>query len=141
MEEEEEEGYQGCCIEWSSIYLASEMKLAVVGGRKVTNYDLVEKILDDFIRRNGKPEMIVSGGAKGVDSHAAIYAHTHDIELKEYPPDWSLGKYAPLKRNTTIVENSTFVVAIPDSESRGTYDTIRKAKERNIPVEIYTISG
>lgn len=113
------------------------MDLAVVGGRGVNDYSVVENILTEFITKNGPPKRIVSGGANGVDSHAARYAREHGIELKEYFPNWSLGRYAPLKRNTTIVENASYVIAIPDSKSTGTYDTIRKAKERGIPVEIY----
>lgn len=106
-----------------------ELKLAIVGGRTYNDYDAFKKIVDEYITElQSKPSLIISGGAKGVDTLAEIYAKDNNIPTEIFRPDWSKGKGAGLERNTDIIANSTHVLALPTKESRGTYDSIRKAK-------------
>ena len=95
------------------------MKLAIVGSRSITNYEKISEEIDIFI--DEIPEVIISGGAKGVDSLAEKYAYENNIEILIFKPDWKkFGKSAGVIRNKDIIQNSTHVLAFWDGSSKGT---------------------
>lgn len=123
------------------------MKIAVVGSRSITSYEMVRKALQRSpfwhpSREGQYPGVtIISGGADGVDTSAERFAEEHDCNLEVIEPDWndwSNGHPAKV-RNTTIVEEATAVVAVWDGHSNGTRDSIDKALDRgkNIYVETH----
>ena len=111
------------------------MRLGIVGSRNPgVSYLDWEKLLLEKIDPS-KVEMVISGGAKGVDTYAKIFAARHHIPYMEFAPQYSTyGKYATLKRNTQIVTESSTVLAFPTADSRGTLHSIREAKrlKRNL---------
>lgn len=113
------------------------MKLGIVGSRNPgVSYQDWEKLLLAKIDPS-KVEMVISGGAKGVDTYAKIFAGRHHIPYMEFAPQYSVyGKYATLKRNTQIVKEATTVVAFPTADSRGTLHSMREAErlKRNLIV-------
>jgi hypothetical protein len=65
-----------------------------------------------------------------------------DMKMKVFAPQWyKNGKYdkdAGTDRNTDIVNYSDYMIAFPAKDSIGTYDSIRKAQQKRIPlVTIY----
>ena len=111
------------------------MRLGIVGSRNPgVSYQDWENLLLEKIDPP-KVEMVISGGAKGVDTYAKIFAARHHIPYMEFAPQYSTyGKYATLKRNTQIVTESSTVLAFPTADSRGTLHSIREAKrlKRNL---------
>lgn len=107
-------------------------RIAVVGSREFWNVPEIKA------RIMGLPldATIVSGGAKGPDSIAVRVAETRRMKTQVFPADWSKGRGAGLARNTTIVEDCDQVLAFWDGESRGTADTIEKAKKAGKPVQV-----
>lgn len=105
------------------------MKLGIVGSRTPgVTYDEWEKLLLEKIDPL-KVELVISGGAKGVDTFAKLFAGRHHIPYMEFAPQYSVyGKYATLKRNTQIVSEANTVIAFPTSDSRGTLHSIKEAK-------------
>lgn len=114
------------------------MSLAVVGSRTFSSYDLLKQRLDQEFATNPF-HTIVSGGADGADSLAARYAKQNNINLVELRPDYSKGRYAPLLRNTDIVNASDRVIAFWDGKSPGTNDTIKKTRRANKPLIIVPV--
>lgn len=113
------------------------MRIGVVGSRDISDYDYVRLVLSTIVQPD---DIIISGGAKGVDRLAERYANENDIECVVYKPDWDkYGKQAGLIRNGTIVEDSDYIVAIWDGESKGTMDTIHKAEVANKQVMKFVI--
>ena len=113
------------------------MKLAIVGGRDFDDYALLANIIFsslcplDFIME------IISGGAKGADHLAENFAENNDIPLTVFPAEWDkYGKSAGFIRNQLIVDNCDMVLAFWDGQSRGTADTIEKAKKAKKPTFI-----
>lgn len=107
------------------------MKLAIIGSRSLYVEDLAKFI------PSGVTE-IVSGGAKGIDTCARVYALKNNIKLTEFLPDYrQYGRLAPLKRNIQIVDYTDEVLAFWDGKSTGTVYTIRQAKLRNKKVTVY----
>jgi predicted Rossmann fold nucleotide-binding protein DprA/Smf involved in DNA uptake len=86
------------------------------------------------------PIEIVSGGADGIDALAAVIARAWDILLIEHRPNYvRYGKRAPLERNTLIVADADEVHAWPAPWSRGTWDTIRKARAAGKPCVVHEV--
>ena len=109
------------------------MRVAVIGSR-----NLEIQNLEDYL----PPETteIVSGGAKGIDRCARIYALNNNILLTEYLPDYNrYGRSAPLKRNLQIIQNADLVLAFWDGKSKGTAFVIEECRKREIPIEIITL--
>ena len=56
-----------------------KMRLAIVGSREMKDSALFNKVINEFIAKNGAPIAIVSGGASGADSLAEKYACLNKI--------------------------------------------------------------
>lgn len=113
----------------------AEIRLAIIGYREFADYEYAKKCIKSWQRENGKIDLIVSGGARGADSLAERYAREHNIPTKILKPDWAgLGRSAGILRNTDIINESTHVLAFVSESSVGTWDSIRKAKSKGLPV-------
>lgn len=110
------------------------MKVAIVGSRSIEYVEIDRYIPPDA-------DLIISGGAVGVDTLAEKYADRKGIKKLIIYPDYSrYGKSAPLIRDRLMVDNADLVIAIWDGVSHGTEYTISYAKRRNVPCEIYIIT-
>lgn len=109
------------------------MKVAVVGSRSIANADISRYIPPDA-------DLIISGGAVGVDALAEKYADERGIKKMILYPDYEIyGRNAPLIRDKLIVDNADLVIAVWDGSSRGTEFTISYAKRRGVPCEVYIV--
>ncbi|MDE7153339.1 MAG: DNA-processing protein DprA [Muribaculaceae bacterium] len=106
------------------------MKLAIVGTRNPgVTYQEWEKLLLDKINPDDV-QVIISGGARGIDTYAKIFAEKHGIPCHEFLPEYAVyGKFAPLRRNIQIVNDADIVIAFPSENSRGTRHAIREAEK------------
>lgn len=105
------------------------MNIAIVGTRNPgVTYQEWEKLLLDKINPD-EIHMVISGGAKGIDAFAKLFAARHHKPYMEFAPQYGIyGRYATLKRNTQIVKEATTGIAFPSKESKGTYHTIKEAQ-------------
>lgn len=112
------------------------MKISIIGSRSFNDYDLVEKTITKTLDIS-LIDTVVSGGAKGADFLGEIFAKNHNLQTMIFLPDWEKhGKKAGFLRNSDIIKNSDHVFAFWDGESKGTYDSITKAKKANKPITI-----
>ena len=111
------------------------MKLAIVGSRTIETLNLNDYIKD-------KPDCIISGGAKGVDTIAWKWAVDNNVEVIVYRPDYNKdGKFAALKRNDIIIEKADKILAFWNGKSTGTKYVIDNAKKLNKEVEVFLIEN
>ena len=109
------------------------MKLLIVGSRSITDFDLSPYISDDV-------DMIISGGANGIDTVAEQYADGHRISKIIIRPRYELyGRGAPLKRNQEMVDMADAVLVIWDGKSKGTQFTMNYAKKVGKQVTVIQI--
>ena len=95
------------------------MKIAVIGSRNLKVENLEEYLPADCTE-------IVSGGAKGIDECAAVYAKAHSLNLTEFLPQYERYKRAaPIVRNKQIVDYADLVLAFWDGKSKGTKSVIQ----------------
>ena len=120
--------------------------IAIVGSREFDNPLIFDLLIDQLTNIIG-PFQLVSGGADGPDSWAEAFVKMqHDWpEPKIIRPDWyPRGTYwagAGKLRNTQIVKEAECVIAFWDGESRGTKDSIDKAKKYGKPCLIVYPDG
>ncbi|MBO4452488.1 MAG: DUF2493 domain-containing protein [Clostridia bacterium] len=109
------------------------MIVAVTGSRSIKSFEI-----DKFIPPD--TELIITGGAEGIDAIAEKFADRKGIKKLVIYPDYELyGKSAPLIRDKLIVDRADLVIAIWDGESGGTGYTISYAKRRGVPTQVYIV--
>lgn len=113
------------------------MNVIIAGGRDITDYDLIERA----VQQSGFDiEQVVSGGAKGVDTLAVLYAQKHDKHLALFMADWDRhGRKAGPIRNGQMAEYADALIAIWDGKSKGTKNMIDQATAKGMPVYIHRI--
>lgn len=113
--------------------LDSKYRLMIAGSRGIDNIDISPYISDNV-------EVIISGGAKGVDAVAEKYADEHRLSKIILRPDYeTFHRNAPLVRNREMVNMSDEILVFWDGKSRGTKYTIGYAKKVGKPVRIIKI--
>ena len=120
------------------------MRIVISGSRDFNNYEVIEsKILDIIGKLNSNNSIeIISGGCRGVDKCAEMFAYRNGYEFTEFPADWSLGKRAGYLRNKQMAEYASglngVLIAFWNMKSRGTKMMIDLA--RRYGLDIYIIN-
>lgn len=108
------------------------MNMGVVGNREGFTYDEVKEVLDRYLPLI---DTIVTGGAKGVDTHAMRYAKENGLCLIVYYPDLSIGSpKCFFDRNEKIVKASHMITAFNKKEHSDTTNTINIAQRYGVRV-------
>jgi len=111
-------------------------RIGVIGSRSFDDYKLLKNILSKFL-----PFKLVSGGAIGADLLAERFAIENNLLKEIFLPDWNkYGKRAGFIRNSLIVKNSDAIIAFWDGFSKGTKDTIEKARKKGKQLMIIDIN-
>jgi predicted Rossmann fold nucleotide-binding protein DprA/Smf involved in DNA uptake len=116
--------------------------IAVVGSRTATLADVENAIKS--CKLMPEHHIIVSGGARGADAHAKTIAFRDGFHYIEVPAHWDgpLKKGAGFARNSAIVDLADRIIAVWDGKSKGTLDTMNKAKEAGKdPVVFLALNG
>ncbi len=117
----------------------SPRHVAIVGSRHLVDYRKLCTTIRPLLRPD---DIIVSGGADGIDSLAERYARQNGHKFICFKPDQALIAakiaegmtreqaygFAALARNTQIVDRSDVMFAIACDHSKGTLDSYRKMK-------------
>lgn len=116
------------------------MRVIVAGSRNFDDYEFVSNILDQELK---ELDIIVCGGAKGVDECGRQYALKHDnVGLKMFRPKWDkYGKAAGPIRNEEMAKNADRLIAFCDGSSKGTSSMIKIAQKYNLEIKIINING
>lgn len=114
------------------------MKYAIVGSRDFERLDLVARFVQTL---TPKEDIVVSGGARGVDSIAETTAEQIGVGVISFRPDWeTYGKKAGIIRNKWIIDEADRVVAFWDGKSKGTKHSIDLAIQSGKPLIVRIIS-
>ena len=99
------------------------MKILIAGSREIKEFNF-----EGLIPKEA--DLIISGGAKGIDTLAEEYADKNNISKLILRPKYQkYGKNAPLVRNREMIELADYIIVIWDGKSRGTKYTIDYAKK------------
>ncbi len=110
------------------------MRFLVCGGRDYVNRQAVYDALD-LLNNEVGVTAIISGMARGADTHGAQWAQDRGVELVKFPADWNKhGKGAGPIRNQQMLNEGKpdGVVAFPGRN--GTADMIYRSKMAGLEV-------
>jgi hypothetical protein len=109
-------------------------KVAIIGSREWPDYEMVK----DYVYSLDEDDVVVSGGARGADQFAEIYARERGLTVLVLRADWDQhGRRAGLIRNHDIINECDRVVAFWDGRSTGTAHSLKLAKEAGKPALIF----
>lgn len=120
------------------------MGIICCGGRHFDCYTLLEYVIDSIIEEYGaKTEKVtvISGHCEGADQLGERYAKKRGTRLRVFPAEWTkYGKAAGPIRNSEMVSclssfSKKVVIAFKNERTRGTADTIKKA--RRLGYDVY----
>jgi hypothetical protein len=115
------------------------MKIAIIGSRDYPNLQEVQQYVQDQLN---EADVVISGGARGVDRTAEMAAKARGLKTEIYLPDWQrYGKPAGIKRNLQMIDACDFVVAFYDGSSKGTRFTIDEAIKRGKLLQVFQSGG
>lgn len=109
------------------------MKVAVVGSRSVGREHYLKLCETMPIGAS----TIISGGAKGADMLAKLYAEESRLFYDELRPDYDqFGRSAPIQRNNEIIRRADYVIVLWDGKSRGAAYVIKRCIDCGTPVRV-----
>ena len=119
------------------------MNIAIVGSRTFKDRKAFDDAVIPYLEEicpDGKCTFI-SGGAKGVDSLAKLYAKQTCREIIELRPDYGKDypKIAPLIRNKAIANRCDVMIAFWDGLSGGTANAIAWATTLGKKIKVFII--
>jgi hypothetical protein len=109
------------------------MKLLIAGSRSITEFDLTPHIPADV-------DLIITGGAKGVDALGEQYAREHGIPTVTVKPIYEkYGRAAPIRRDEEMVDMADAVLVVWDGVSRGSRYTADYARMKGKQLILLTV--
>jgi hypothetical protein len=113
-------------------------RLIVAGSRGFWSQDLMDRTLDNLLQNKQPDEIeIVSGGARGADRSAIVYAHNRGYKLTVMNAEWNKhGRSAGYKRNQQMAAYADACVVFWDEKSRGSKHMIDIAKSIDMPLRV-----
>lgn len=104
------------------------MRVAIIGSRNFQDLrQVVVYVYDHLVPGR---DVIITGGAQGVDETAAEAGRRHGCAVVVHEPDYKrYGRGAPLVRNKLIVSDCDQMIAFWDGKSRGTLHAVRAMRE------------
>ena len=99
-------------------------RLMISGSRNIRNLKIIFDELEKLYAAH-QNLILISGGAKGVDSIAEEWGRFRILPIEQHKPDWAkYGKGAGIVRNKEMVLAADYVLIFWDGESKGTKSVI-----------------
>lgn len=126
----------------------SVINLAVVGSSRFYDFEVFENAIEDWVEENGYPDLIVVGGASGVDYMAERWADNNSVPIAIFSEEWDDPKRglqdkgraeAANSLTVKILDSATHVLALPSSTSKWTRIIIDMATEQDIPTTVHEV--
>ncbi len=120
------------------------VNLIICGNSKFYDYSWLEEQLEQWVESNSYPDLIIIGGASGVDYLAERWANNNNIELAVFTEAWNAPRpnsahdsgrpeaVATLAR--TMLERATHMLSFPGPDSIWTKRMEERAIEQGVPV-------
>lgn len=118
------------------------MKVLICGGRDYADSERVSAVMDEIHGQGegSRVTLVIEGGARGADTLGKLWAFERGVPCTEVKADWArFGRAAgPLRNQAMLDMQPDLVVAFHPNlaESKGTADTVRRAKAMGIRVTV-----
>jgi predicted Rossmann fold nucleotide-binding protein DprA/Smf involved in DNA uptake len=115
-------------------------RLNEMGDDEQKRWSNAEQIVFREVRALRRTDIVVSGGASGVDTWAKRSCYANGIDYIEIPALWDFyKKSAGFRRNPLIIGLAQRAIAFWDGQSNGTKQAIDSCERQEIPVTIVQI--
>tara|TARA_B100000575_G_scaffold60933_1_gene46303 strand:+ start:8889 stop:9338 length:450 start_codon:yes stop_codon:yes gene_type:complete len=124
------------------------INLAIVGSSRYYDFENFERIIDSWLGTYGYPDLVIVGGASGIDYLAERWATNHSIPIAVFSEEWDDPRKglrdrgrpeAPNSLTEKILTSCSHILAIPSTTSKWTRVVIMESSKRMIPIEIHEI--
>ena len=124
------------------------INLAIVGSSRFYDFMIFEDAVESWIDKNGYPDMIIVGGASGVDYMAERWADNNSVPIAVFTEEWSdparslvdRGRAeAPNTLTEKILSGASHILAMPSPTSKWTRIVIDRASTRGISTTILEV--
>ncbi|MAR93803.1 MAG: hypothetical protein CMA45_01835 [Euryarchaeota archaeon] len=120
------------------------VNLVICGNSKFYDYSWLENQLDLWVEKHTYPDMIILGGASGVDFLAERWADNNNIPLAVYNEAWSKPRPDFAKDSgrpeavsslaKEMLTNATHMLAFPGPDSVWTKKMMEMGVQMNVPI-------
>ena len=125
------------------------MKVIIAGSRDLKYFEIISGCMNELDIDHHITE-VVSGKAKGVDTHGEMYAQELGVPVKPFPAKWKdlktqpvaiginrsgekYNKLAGFNRNQQMADYADACIIIRHEKSNGSLDMLRRAQEAGMP--------
>lgn len=119
------------------------VNLVVTGNSRFYDYSFIEKELEMWVKYNEYPDLVIVGGASGVDYLAERWAENQNIPIAVFTEAWQKPRqedgtdsgrpHASDNLPNLMLENATHLLAFPGPGSVWTNEMISRAKSAKLP--------
>ena len=124
------------------------INLAIVGSSRFYDFMIFEEVVETWIEENGYPDMIIVGGASGVDYMAERWADNNSVPIAVFTEEWSnparslvdSGRAeAPKTLTEKILNGASHILAMPSPTSKWTRIVIDRAALEGIHTVVHEV--
>ena len=124
------------------------INLAVVGSSRFYDFDVFETAIGGWVDENGYPDIVIVGGASGVDYMAERWADNSGIPTAVFTEEWDdptrtlEDRGRPEAGNSLtrkIMDSCTHVLALPSPTSKWTRIVIDLAESSGKPIHVIEV--
>ena len=126
----------------------SVINLAIVGSSRFYDFEVFESALEEWISENTYPDLIIVGGASGVDYMAERWADNTLIPIAIFSEEWDDPLRSLIDRNRgeapnslteKILSSATHILAMPSPTSKWTRIIIDRSESMGVPTKIVEV--
>ena len=124
------------------------INLAIVGSSRFYDFMVFEDTVESWVDKNGYPDLIIVGGASGVDYMAERWADNNSVPIAVFSEEWGdpsrslidRGRVeAPNTLTEKILSGASHILAMPSPTSKWTRLVIEQAASRGIPTDVHEV--
>jgi len=126
----------------------SVINLAIVGSSRFYDFEIFESVLEEWISEHTYPDLIIVGGASGVDYMAERWTDNNLVPIAIFSEEWDdplrslvdreRGE-APNSLTEKILSAATHILAMPSPTSKWTRVVIERAESMGIPTNVVEV--
>lgn len=126
----------------------SVINLAIVGSSRFYDFEVFESSLEKWISENSYPDLIIVGGASGVDYMAERWADNNLTPIAIFSEEWGDPRRSLIDRNRAeapnslterILDSASHILAMPSPTSKWTRVVIDRASSMGIPIQVVEV--
>lgn len=124
------------------------VNLAIVGSSRFYDFSVVEEAIDDWAELEAHPDLVIVGGASGVDYLAERWADNNNVPIAVFSESWTAPRNgledmgrgeAATSLTHQILESATHILAFPSPTSKWTRVIIEMARNQGIPLVVIEV--